>query len=187
MVTWTKTQGLVRKSIRTAASNNLVATTGDAARIPGTPGLSAGFIYFCRAYVDVSTPAATAWMAVVNAGVGCTNSFIGVYDPSTGLLLAQTGDVSTGMDTAAILEAGMTPTLPAQAINKELWLAVLIGAHTTSPGLVGRNATGTNLGLAGDYRLWLSDSGTFTALPSSAPIMSPASSSQSIPYIGIGP
>lgn len=186
-MTWTKQFTIPRKSIRTAASNQLVAETGDAAMIPGTPGLSAGFVYFARVYVDQSLAANTAHMAVVNAGVGCANSFIGVYDPSTGLLLAETADVSTEMNTAAILSQPLTSTVPAQSINRKLWLAVLIGSHTTSPGFVGRNSTGTNLGLTSDYRLWLSHSGGFSALPSSVPAMDAASSSQSIPYISIGP
>ena len=62
-----------------------------------------------------------------------------------------------------------------------------MGSSTSSPGFVGKNSFGTNLGLSSDYRLWLSNSGSFAALPANAPAMSKASTSQSIPYIGIGP
>lgn len=186
-VTWTRRNTFPRRSVRTAVSNHLVAQTCDAATIPGTPGISAGFIYFCKVYVDQSVAANNAYMAIpATVGVGCTNSFIGVYDPTSGALLAQTADVSAGFMTAAILTAPLTSTLPAQPINKKLWLAVLIGAYTSSPGFVGTNQTGTNLSLQNDYRLWLSHS-HFTSLPSTAPAMDAASNSQAIPYISIGP
>lgn len=185
---WGKTGTIPRKSIRTAASNNLVAETCDAATIPGTPGISAGFIYFCKVYVDQSLIATKAYMAIpATVGVGCANSFIGVYDPGSGLLLAQTADISSSLGTAAVLNPSFVTPLPAQAINKKLWLAFLIGSQTSSPGFVGRNSFGTNLGITSDYRLWLSHSGGNTVLPSSAPAMDAATSSQSIPYIGIGP
>ena len=187
-VTWTRRNTFPRRSVRTAVSNQLVAQTCDAATIPGTPGISAGFIYFCKVYVDQAIAAGNAYMGIpATVGVGCVNSFIGVYDPASGALLAETGDVSAGMMTAAVLKAPLTPALAMQPINKKLWLAVLIGSYTSSPGFVGTNQSGTNLGLTDDFRLWLSDSHGFTTLPSTAPAMSAASNTQAIPYISIGP
>lgn len=175
-----------RQSIRTAVSNQLVAQTCDAEVIPASPGLSAGFIYFCRVYVDQSLAANNAYMGITVAASGAANSYIGVYNPSTGALLSQSADVSSQMNTAVLLQAPIS-TLPAQAVNTELWLAVLIGSFSTTPTLVGRFSYGTNLGMTSDYRLWMSTYGSNTYLPATAPAMLPATSSQSIPYISIGP
>jgi hypothetical protein len=188
-MTWTLTGNAQYQplSLRTSLNNNLVAWNGDPAFVPGSPGLSAGFIYMTRAYVDQSLAANTAYMGILTAGTGCTNCFIGIYDPATGNRLAQTADVSTQMMTVALLQVALTSTLAAQALNQELWLAVLMGATTGTPTIVGRSPYGNNIGQSSDYRFQLSSTGSHTSLPSTVPTLVPATASQAMPFIGIGP
>lgn len=179
-------------SLRTAATNNLIAQTNDGAFAPGSPGLSAGFLYVCQAYVDQSIAANNAYICQLTAGTSCANSFLGVYDPATGNRLAQTADISTALNATqtAPIEAALTSQLAAQVLNKELWLVVLIGSTSGTPSFVGRSPYAANLGLSSHYRFQLSTSGGLTSLPSTMPALTPFSVSsvtQSQPYLAIGP
>jgi hypothetical protein len=177
-----------RLSVRTAAGNQMTAWNGDPIAVPGSPGISAGFIYFTRAYVDAYVASNYAYMGILTAGSNCANSYVGVYQASNGSLLGETADVSSQMETVAILRAAFVSGISALPINTELWLAVLIGSQTSTPTVVGRSAYGHNIGMSSDYRFMLSSSGGYTSLPGTAPAMSPASNgSQSMPFIGIGP
>lgn len=184
---WTN-QGSVRKqSLVTAASLQQIAWTGDASTLPGTPGISTGYIYFCRTYVDSPAAANNMWMAVITAGTAVTNSFLGVYDPSTGNRLGITGDISSSLMGTTYFSAALTSTISASTLtyNKELWLALVIGSQTATPTVVGRFSYGTNLGMSSDYRMWMSNTNGYTTLPTTAPAMSAATSSQSIPFIAL--
>ncbi|HEV3360290.1 MAG TPA: hypothetical protein VG247_26030 [Pseudonocardiaceae bacterium] len=164
----------------------LVAATGDPATMPGTPGIGKGIIYLSRVYVDQNHEAGTALSAVIGPGTGLTNAYIGVYDPATGKLLASTGDIASQFQTAGTVRAPFTTPLPAQAVNKELWLAVLIGGMTKAPTVVGDREYGTNLNLTDDYRLWVSTKDNFTTLPDTTPDKKQAQNS-SIPFLAISP
>lgn len=168
------------------SQSGLIAATGDPAVMPSTPGFGAGVLYVSRVYVDQTRAAHTAQLAVITAGEGVTNSFVGVYDPSGGRLLASTADISASLKTAGIVQAPLTPEVAAQPKNKELWLVLLIGGMTKSPAVIGGREYGSNLGLTGDYRLWTSAGSTFTALPPTIPELKvPAHGS--IPFVAIGP
>lgn len=164
----------------------MVAATGDPATMPGTPGIGKGIIYLSRVYVDQNTQAGTALSAVITPGVGLANAYLGVYDPDTGKLLASTGDIASQFQTAGTVRAPFTTPLPAQAVNKELWLAVLIGGLTKPPTVVGDREYGTNLNLTSDFRLWVSTKDNYTTLPATAPPKKEAQNS-SIPFLAIGP
>lgn len=179
-------------SDRNAATNNLVAWDSDAAFVPNSPGISAGFLYVCQAFVDQSIAANNAYVCQLTAGSGCANSFIGVYDATTTSLLAQTADISSALNTTqtAPIQAALTPTLPPQPFNKELWLVLLIGSLTSTPTVVGRAPYATNIGQSGHYRFQLSTAGSFTALPSIMPALTPvsvSSTTQAQPFLAIGP
>jgi hypothetical protein len=109
-----------------------------------------------------------------------------VYDPQSHRLLAATGDVSAALMTSAALRLPLTSMIPAQAVDKELWIAVLIGKMTKSPGVIGGREYGTNLGLTDDLRLWISARSDYTALPAAAPDLK-APQHSSIPFVAIGP
>ena len=164
----------------------MVAATGDPATMPGTPGIGKGIIYLSRVYVDQNRAAGTALSAVITPGTGLTNAYIGVYDPDTGKLLASTGDIASQFQASGTVRAPFTTALPAQDVNKELWLAVLIGGLTKAPTVVGDREYGTNLNLTDDYRLWVSTKDNFTTLPDTAPAKKEAQNS-SIPFLAIGP
>lgn len=164
----------------------MIAATGDPATMPGTPGIGKGLIYLSRVYVDQNTEANVALTAVITPGTGLTDSYLGVYDADTGKLLASTGDISSQLETAGTLRATLTTPLPAQPVNKELWLAVLIGGATKPPAVVGDREYGTNLNQTSDFRLWVSTRNDFTSLPSVAPAKKQAQNS-SIPFLAIAP
>jgi hypothetical protein len=165
---------------------NLIAATGDPATMPGTPGVSAGVIYLNRVYVDTAAPARTALTAVITPGAGLANAYLGVYDADTGQRLAVTGDISAQLEKAGTLSVRFTTPLAAQPVNKELWLALVIGAYTSTPTLIGDREYGTNFNLTKDLRLWVSADHGYTALPTRIPrIQAPTHSS--IPFLAIGP
>ncbi|WP_163508253.1 hypothetical protein [Fodinicola acaciae] len=176
----------VHRSAWTPARLGLVAATGDPAVMPSTPGFSAGVIYLNRVYVDQQQACNDAFIAVVNPGVGISQAYLGVYDPQSRRLLSATGDVSASLQTSAALRLPLTSMVPAQPVNKELWIAVLIGRMARSPGVIGGREYGTNLGLTDDLRLWISDRSDYTALPATAPAVK-APQHSSIPFVGIGP
>lgn len=200
-MTWTSKGNFLPLSAPTAATCDLVAWTGDPTTIPATPGLSSGFIYFCRAYVDQSVVASNAYLAMISAGTGMSNCYVGVYAASGGVLaggalLAKTADISSTLMTAPTtplefsFASSPSLTVAAMPVNTEIWLAILLGAQTAAATWVGRSNYGTNIGMTGDYRMWMTNSGGNTSLPSTAPIVSSISAStasQSIPFIGIGP
>ncbi len=154
--------------------------------MPGTPGIGKGIIYLSRVYVDQHQDAGTALSAVIGPGVGLTNAYLGVYDPGTGKLLASTGDIASQFEAAGTVRASFTTPLPAQSVNKELWLAVLIGGMTKPPTVVGDREYGTNLNLTDDFRLWVSTGDNYTKLPNTAPSKKEATNS-SIPFLAIAP
>ena len=164
----------------------LVAATGDPATMPGTPGIGKGIIYLSRVYVDQNTDANAALTAVITPGAGLTNSYLGVYDADTGKLLARTGDISSQLEAAGTVRATFASPLPAQTVNKELWLAIVIGGETKPPAVVGDREYGTNLNQTGDFRLWVSTRNTYTSLPDTAPAKKEAQNS-SIPFLAISP
>ncbi|HEY4454698.1 MAG TPA: hypothetical protein VGN81_10350 [Pseudonocardiaceae bacterium] len=164
----------------------MVAATGDPATMPGTPGIGKGIIYLSRVYVDQNTEASTALMAVITPGTDLADSYLGVYDADTGKLLATTGDISSQLETAGTVRATFTSPLPGQTVNKELWLAVVIGSETKPPAVVGDREYGTNLNQTSDFRLWVSTRNTFTSLPDTAPAKKEAQNS-SIPFVAISP
>lgn len=184
-------------SATTAASCQLTAWTCDPTMAPATPGISSGFIYFCRAYVDQNVASTHAYFCLIGAGnSGLTNSFIGVYQPGVGgNLLAQTADLSSTLMTAPsaplqfTFSSSPSSSIAAMGINTEIWLAILFGAQgTTQPTFVGRSSYGTNIGMSSDYRMWMTNSAGNTSLPSTVPaLISASTSGQSIPFIGIGP
>jgi len=184
----TPTQPTVQqhKSAWDASQLGLVAATGDPATMPGTPGLAKGVIYLSRVYVDQNTEAGVALTAVIGAGQGLSNSYIGVYDPATGRLLASSGDISNQLETAGTVRAPLTSPLPAQTVNKELWLAILVGGLTKTPTVVGDREYGTNLNLTSDYRLWVSSANNYTALPPTAPAKKESLNS-AIPFLALSP
>lgn len=177
---------VISKSGWNSTQLGLIAATGDPATMPGTPGIGKGIIYLSRVYVDQNTDAATALTAVITPGTDLTNSYLGVYDPDTGKLLASTGDISSQFETAGTIRATFTTPLPAQTVNKELWLAVVIGGMTKPPAVVGDREYGTNLNLTSDFRLWVSTRNTYTSLPATAPPKKEAQNS-SIPFLAISP
>jgi len=164
----------------------LVAATGDPAVMPSTPGFSPGILYVSRVYVDQARASRVAHLAVIAPGEGITNAFVGVYDPGAGKLLAATGDLSGPLQAGGIVDAPFTKELPAEPMNKELWLVLLIGGMTKSPTMIGGREYGTNLGLTSDYRLWVSASDKFTALPEAIPELK-VPVHGSIPFVAIGP
>lgn len=164
----------------------MVAATGDPATMPGTPGIGKGIIYLSRVYVDQNTDANNALTAVITPGTGLTDSYLGVYDPDTGKLLASTGDISSQLETEGTVRAKLTAPLPAQTVNKELWLAVLIGGETKPPAVVGDREYGTNLNQTSDFRLWVSTRNNYTSLPDTAPAKKQAQNS-AIPFLAISP
>jgi hypothetical protein len=164
----------------------LVAATGDPATMPGTPGIGKGIVYLNRVYVDQNVQAGTALAAVITPGTDLANSYLGVYDPDTGKLLASTGDISSQLEAAGTVRAQFGTPLPAQTVNKELWLAIVIGAMTKPPAVVGDREFGTNLNLTGDFRLWVSTKNDYTSLPATAPPKKQAQNS-AIPFLAISP
>jgi hypothetical protein len=71
-------------------------------------------------------------------------------------------------------------------MNKELWIVLLIGGMTKTPTFIGGREYGSNLGLTGDYRLWVSADDHFTALLATMPKLKvPAHGS--IPFVAVGP
>lgn len=203
-MTWTSKGNFLPLSAPTAATCDLVAWTGDATTIPATPGLSSGYIYFCRAYVDQAVSASNAYLAqIASAGTGLSNSYIGVYAASGGVLaggalLAKTADISSTLMTATIttpwqfsFASSPSLTVAAMPVNTEIWLAILLGAQgATVPTFVGRSSNGTNIGMTSDYRMWMTTVSTYTSLPSTAPVsasLQASTSGQSIPFIAIGP
>jgi hypothetical protein len=177
---------VIDKSGWNSTQLGLIAATGDPATMPGTPGIGKGIIYLSRVYVDQNTEAGVALTAVITPGTGLTDSYLGVYDADTGKLLAGSGDISSQLETAGTVRARFTTPLPAQTVNKELWLAVLIGGMTKAPTVVGDRLFGTNLNLTRDFRLWVSTSDNNTALPATAPAKKEAENS-SIPFLAIAP
>ncbi|HEX4224618.1 MAG TPA: hypothetical protein VHZ97_19770 [Pseudonocardiaceae bacterium] len=177
---------VINKSGWNSTQLGLVAATGDPATMPGTPGIGKGIIYLSRVYVDQNTDAGIALTAVITPGTGLIDSYLGVYDPDTGKLLASTGDISSQFETAGTLRAKFTTPLPAQTVNKELWLAVVIGGMTKPPAVVGDREYGTNLNLTSDFRLWVSSRNNYTSLPTTVPAKKEAESS-SIPFLAISP
>jgi hypothetical protein len=177
---------VINKSGWNSTQLGMVAATGDPATMPGTPGIGKGIIYLSRVYVDQNTEANTALTAVITPGTNLTDSYLGVYDADTGTLLARTGDISSQLETAGTVRARFTSPLPAQTVNKELWLAILIGGDTTPPAVVGDREYGTNLNQTGDFRLWVSTRNNFTALPDTAPAKKEAQNS-AIPFLAISP
>ena len=177
---------VINKSGWNSTQLGLVAATGDPATMPGTPGIGKGIIYLSRVYVDQNTEAGFALTAVITPGTDLTGSYLGVYDPDTGKLLAATADISSQLETAGTVRAKFTTPLPAQTVNKELWLAVLIGGMTKPPTVVGDRQFGTNLNQTGDFRLWVSTTNTHTSLPATAPPKKEAQNS-SIPFLAISP
>jgi hypothetical protein len=182
----TQPQVQLHKSGWDATQLGLVAATGDPATMPGTPGLAKGIIYLARVYVDQNTAADVALTAVITAGAGLSDSYIGVYDPSTGRLLASSGDISSELETPGTVRAPLTTPLPAQSVNKELWLAILIGGLDKTPTVVGDREFGTNLNLNSDFRLWVSTADTFTALPATVPAKKESLNS-AIPFLAVSP
>ncbi|GAA1656387.1 hypothetical protein [Fodinicola feengrottensis] len=176
----------VHQGAWTPAQLGMVAATGDPAVMPSTPGFSPGIIYFCRVYVDQSRASNDAFIAVVTAGTGLTQSYLGVYDPATHKLLASTEDVSASLQQSTPLRLPLNTVVPAESVNKELWIAVLIGKMTKSPAVIGGREYGTNIGLTDDYRLWVSKQDGYSALPTTAPEMKVPDHS-SLPFVGIGP
>lgn len=177
---------VINKSGWNSTQLGLVAATGDPATMPGTPGIGKGIIYLSRVYVDQNVDAGTALAAVITPGTGLTNSYLGVYDPDTGKLLANTGDISTQLETTGTVRAQFSTPLPAQAVNKELWLAIVIGGMTKPPAVVGDREYGTNLNLTSDFRLWVSTKNDYTSLPATAPPKKQAQNS-AIPFLAIAP
>lgn len=179
-------------SARNAATNNLAAWTSDAAFVPSSPGISAGYLYVCQAFVDQSVAANNAYVCQLTAGSGCANSFIGVYDATTQTLLAQTADISSALNTTqtAPIKAALSPVLTPQPLNKELWLVFLIGSLTSTPTVVGRAPYATNIGQSSHYRFQLSAVSGYSSLPAVMPALTPVSvnsTSQSQPFLAIGP
>jgi hypothetical protein len=197
-MSWNSKGNFLPLSNTNASSLSMVAWTGDGAIMPATPGLSSGYIYFCRAYVDLSAASTHIYLAqIASAGTGLSNSYMGVYQPGAGgALLAKTADLSTSLMTATIsapwqftFASSPSTTISAMTLNTEIWLAILLGAQGgTVPTFVGRNSTGTNLGMTSDYRMWMTNSAGNTSLPSTVPAtISASTSGQSIPFIAIGP
>jgi hypothetical protein len=177
---------VINKSGWNSTQLGLIAATGDPATMPGTPGLGKGIVYLSRVYVDQNTDASTALAAVITPGTDLTNTYLGVYDPDTGKLLASTDDVSSQFETAGTVRARFATPLPGQTVNKELWLAVLVGGMTKSPAVVGDREYGTNLNLTSDFRLWVSTRNNYTSLPTEVPPKKEAQNS-SIPFLAVGP
>lgn len=176
-------------SLRNAATNNLVAWTCDGALAPASPGISAGYLYVCRAFIDQSIVANNAYISQLTPGVGCANSFIGVYNATTNTLIAQTGDISSALNASQTtpIEAALTYALAAQAFNQQVWLVLLIGSQTSSPSLVGCSNYGSNIGQTSGYRFQMSTANGYTALPTTMPAIGPAGATQSMPFLAIGP
>jgi hypothetical protein len=177
---------VINKSGWNSTQLGMVAATGDPATMPGTPGIGKGIIYLSRVYVDQNTEAGNALTAVITPGTGLTDCYLGVYDAGTGKLLAKTGDIASQLETAGNLRAKFTTPLPAQTVNKELWLAVLVGGETKPPAVVGDREYGTNLNQNSDFRLWVSTRNNYTSLPDTAPAKKQAQNS-SIPFLAISP
>jgi hypothetical protein len=176
----------VRTGAWSPSQLGLVAATGDPATMPSTPGVSPGVLYVNRVYADQSVPTKSAYTAVITGGEGLTNSYLGVYDPATGQLLASTADVSAALQTSGAPKLPLTSAVPAEPVGKELWIVLLVGGMTKSPALVGGREYGTNLGQSGDYRLWTSSANNHTSLPAAIPeLRAPAHGS--IPFVAIGP
>lgn len=179
-----------RKSVFTAASIQLVACTGDPSTMPGSPGITSGRPYVHRVYADQSATATKMTMDMLSTGAStvASNVFMGVYSLA-GALLAQTADLSSSFpasSTGSIINAALTSTLAAQALNTEFYL-VFLGTFTgTAPTVVGGRQFGTNQTMASDARLYTNTSGsTLTALPGTLPALSQTSGFTQL-FLGLG-
>jgi hypothetical protein len=70
-------------------------------------------LFVNRVYVDQNRAAHTTQLAVITAGEGISDAFIGVYDPPDGKLLASTGDFSATLQNAGIVRPRLTRELDA--------------------------------------------------------------------------
>jgi len=174
----------VRMGAWSPSQLDLIAATGDPAVMPSTPGFSPGVLYVNRVYVDQNRAAHAAQLAVITAGEGISNAFIGVYDPSDDKLLATTADLSQSLQKPGIIRADLTTEIPAQPMNKKLWIVLLIGGMTKPPTVIGGREYGSNLGLTGDYRLWVSDANNLTSFPVTMPKLK-VPEHGSIPFVAI--
>jgi lysophospholipase L1-like esterase len=143
-----------------------------------TTGLTAGFVYFQRIFVPVTTTISTLSIYVGTAGTSVSNSFLGLYD-SSGALLSGSGDISTSLQSAGLT----TGTLgSAQTITGSttafVWAGILVGAATSLALLRHTSTTAyTNVNLtAANSNAARGSTGSLTALPSS---QTPSSLSQS--------
>jgi hypothetical protein len=181
---WNQVASLARKSLTNAASQSLVAWTGDPTMMntsytsPGT-----GKCLAVRAYVDNPVTIATFYCYTLVSGSGLSNCYIGLYN-ATGTLLGHTNDISASLDgTAGQITASAASPITGLTFNQEVRLVILFGAGTT-PTLLSSRAYGANMGLSSDLR-WESGGSGLTSLPSSLPTMSSAGAEP--PFLAVGP
>lgn len=134
-----------------------------------TPG-GAGVLALKR--VEIPTPSAGLTFTNLIVGVSVSavapsNSFVGVYRPN-GLLVAQTPDQTASWATVGYKVMGAPGVVPAG--DAFCWVAILVGAFTTTPSFIGQGA-GITLGINGTLAAQLSEVGEYgtglTALPAS--------------------
>jgi hypothetical protein len=173
-------------SVPTARAMQWSAATGDPSTLPSTFTPATGVIYFSRCYVDQAyTSCAHVYCSTIVAGVTLTNCYIGVYDVVTGNQLGKTADISSSLTTITGLQASLAVPITGLVYGQELYLALLIGSSSTTPGLAGTRANGGNLGMTSNYRVQIS-AGSQTTLPGTVPTLS-LPGSGAFPGLGIGP
>jgi len=185
-----------RKSAFSAKTIELIAATGDPSTMPGTPAITSGRPYLHRTYIDQALPANSMTCDIISlTGTAPTvsNAFMGVYDAASGLLLAQTGDLSASITPLAaaggIINAALTSQLAALPVNHEIYLAFLATLGGTAPvlSLIGGRQFGTNQTMTSDARLFTNSSGSsLTALPQALPALTQTAGFSQL-FLGVGP
>lgn len=183
-MSWNQVAALARKSLTNAASNGLVAWSGDPTMMntsyasPGT-----GKCLAVRCYVDNPVTVNNFYCYTLASGSGLSNCYIGLYN-SAGTLLGHTNDISSLLDgTAGPITAPVASAITGLTFNQEVRLVFVLGAGTT-PTLLSSRAYGANIGLSSDYR-WGSGGSGLTSLPSTLPSLSAAGAEP--PFVAVGP
>lgn len=183
-VGWSQVAALNRKSLINAASQNLIAWSGDPTMMntsytsPGT-----GKCLATRCYIDNPATINNFYCYTLASGSGLSNCYIGLYN-AAGTLLGRTNDISSLLDgTAGLITAPVASAITGLTFNQEVRLVFLFGAGST-PTLLASRAYGANIGLTGDLR-WESGGSGLTSLPSTLPTMSAAGAEP--PFVAVGP
>lgn len=152
----------------TPPDNGLVAMNSDPANLTQNLVVSAGIVYLMKVKMHVESAVASVALAPRSpAGAGLSNTFVGIYSVSgsTATLIAQSADVSSQMQTASEQKVPLSSPTPTQAAGTELWVAVLVGAGSTLPTLLGVAGRANMFRTGAGRRILTSGTGQ-TALPS---------------------